>query len=99
MEQTTESDADESTSETPKAIRYNVPQSGNPFGDAENYTLHTNGVTIYFDSIESKLSGVIFLKNGVEVAYVPNHECDVSPQTAKKYAQDNAGKKIRFSDD
>ena len=83
---------------TAKSIRYNVPQNGNPFGDVENFTLHTNGVTMYFDRIRTERSGYIFIKHDAEVAYIPDSECDVNPTSAKDYAENNPGEKVRFSD-
>lgn len=83
---------------TAKSIRYNVPQNGNPFGDTENFTLHTNGVTIYFDRIRAERSGYIFIKHDSEIAYIATSECDVNPEKAKEYAENKPGEKIRFSD-
>jgi len=98
MEQTTDSHGEELNAKTSKSIRYNVPQNGNPFGDTENFTLHTNGVTIYFESIRTERTGHIFIEDGVEVAYIPNSECDVTPTSAQEYAKNNPGEKVRFAD-
>ena len=98
MEQTTGSHGEELNPKTSKSIRYNVPQNGNPFGDSENFTLHTNGITIYFDRIRTERSGYIFIQDDAEIAYIRDSECDVSPEKAKEYAENNPGEKVRFAD-
>jgi len=83
-----------------KSIRYNVPSHGDKanFDARENFTLHTNGVTVYFDRIREERSGYVFIKHDAEVAFISDSECDVNPKTAKEHAAVHPGDKVRFSD-
>lgn len=83
-----------------KCVRYNVPSRADKdeFGAEANHTLHTNGVTVYFDRIREERLGYVFLKYDAEVAWVPDTECDVSPTVAMNKAEEQPNEKVRFSD-
>jgi len=83
-----------------KEIRLNVATAGDKdvFGECDNYTLHADGMTVYFDQISDENSGFLFMNNGSDVAFVPESECDVSPIAAKDYAENDPNEKVRFAD-
>lgn len=90
----------ENDSTTAKHIRYNVPSHGDKaeFGAEANHTLHTNGVTVFFDRIREDRVGYVFMKYDAEVAYISDADCDVSPVVAMDRAEDYPGEKVRFAD-
>jgi len=81
-------------------IRYNVPDAGDREGfDAEpSYTLHTDAVTVYFDTIRDTTAGYVFAKDGTDVAWVASRDCAVSPEAARRAATDTPNERIPFTD-
>lgn len=83
-----------------KEIRYNEPTAGDrdEFGAQGNHTLHTNGVTVYFDEIHEKRPGYVFVKDDIQVAFIAETECDVSPVVAMGRAEQGPPA-VRFADE
>ena len=84
-----------------KSIRFNAVSAGDAeeFGAEDNFTLHTNGVTVYFDRVKESPAGYTFVRYDAEIAFVSEDDCDVSPEAAKRAAADSPGEKIPFADE